>query len=201
MNKILPESFYCPPDVGSLARSLLGKCLHTKINGQHTAGIIVETEAYNGIHDKACHAYEGRQTKRTESMYAKGGHTYVYLCYGIHSLFNIVSGPEKTPTAILIRAIEPVIGIPCMLKRKKLRTLDHRLCSGPGSLTKALGINTRQDKLSLNGPLIYVTETEINLNTIDIISSPRVGVDYAKEDANLPYRFYIKGNKWISRIK
>jgi DNA-3-methyladenine glycosylase len=192
MKANLPLTYFQQKDVVSLAKDLLGKSLHTKINGVHTAGIITETEAYNGIYDKACHAFGNRRTKRTGSMYLIGGCAYVYLCYGIHSLFNIVSGPENNPTAILIRSIEPTIGIGVMLKRRRRHKLDQSLCSGPGNLTKALGIGLHHDTIELNGPEIYLEEY-IKANELNAIeTTSRIGVDYAGKDAKLPYRFILK---------
>ena len=192
MKADLPLTYFQQKDVVALAKDLIGKSLHTKINGAHTAGIITETEAYNGIYDKACHAFGGRRTKRTESMYLNGGHAYVYLCYGIHSLFNIVTGSENDPTAILIRAIDPIIGKEEMLVRRGHPKFDRNLCSGPGTLTQALGIGLQHDKASLIGPEIFLKELIKTDELPKIEIAPRIGVDYAGKDAKLPYRFSIK---------
>lgn len=185
----LNPSFYLSSDVVSIARSLLGKELITEIEGEKTGGIIIETESYAGISDRASHAYNGRRTPRTEVMYQKGGVAYVYLCYGIHSLLNVVTAEEGTPHAVLIRALHPTIGLPTMLKRRKKREIDTTLTSGPGALCAALGIDRRHNGLPFNGGALLIQETE--LPPLDILVSPRIGVDYAGADALLPYRFRL----------
>lgn len=200
MNK-LNNDFYTRTDVLKISKELLGKVLHTHINGVHTSGIIVETEAYNGIIDKASHAYGGKRTARTETMYSHGGVSYIYLCYGIHHLFNVVTNVKDVPHAVLIRAIEPLEGIDTMLKRRQKTKLDTNLTSGPGSLTKALGITTEFNAASLDGDMIWISDNSITIPDNEIIASPRIGVVYAKEDALLPYRFRIKENKWCSPAK
>ncbi len=163
--------------------------------------MIVETEAYKGISDKASHAYNGRFTERTQIMYKEGGAAYIYLCYGIHHLFNVVTNVEGTPHAVLIRAIEPIEGIDTMLKRRKKKQLDYTLTSGPGSLSEALGIHYSHSGISLYENKIWIADEGIKINRNNIIASPRVGVAYAKEDALLPYRFRIKANPWTSKAK
>lgn len=194
---ILPPSFYLNEDVVQVAKDLLGKVIITQIDGITTSGIITETEAYAGITDKASHAYGGRRTNRTEIMYAKGGVAYVYLCYGIHHLFNVVTNVQDIPHAVLIRAIEPVKGIDAMLQRRKKTKLQPQLTSGPGAMSMALGIHTSHTCLSLGKGIITIHDEGINVE--DIIATTRIGIDYAKEDALLPYRFYIAGNKFISK--
>src|ERR1700712_2230774 len=147
--KKLPASFYHRTNVVTIAKELLGKLLITSFNGELTSGRIVETEAYNGVGDKASHSYGGRRTKRTEVMYAPGGVAYVYLCYGIHHLFNVVTNGQDTPHAILIRGIEPVTGIDIMLERMKKEKADYTIGRGPGNVSKALGIDTTHTSLSL----------------------------------------------------
>ncbi len=188
----LPPEYYEKEDVVALARDLLGKVLCTRVNGVLTQGIIRETEAYNGIVDKACHAFGGRRTARTEIMFWKGGHAYVYLCYGIHHLFNVVTGSEDQPTAILIRGIEPLEGIDEMLKRRKKKD-PRKLASGPGTLSQALGIHTSHTGLPLNGDQIWLEDHGILPPSHEIRCTPRIGVDYAEEDALLPYRFVWEG--------
>lgn len=198
----LPESFYTRSDVVKISRELLGKKLITCIGKQLTAGIIVETEAYAGEIDRASHAFGGRRTGRTEVMYGRGGHAYVYLCYGIHHLFNVVANRHDTPHAILIRALEPVAGIEIMLKRCKKKQLDYTLTRGPGNLSKALGITTRYTGEDLvSGAHIWIEDQGKPLQPKHIIATTRVGVDYAGEDALLPYRFLIKDNPWVSKTK
>ena len=195
----LGDDFYQRPDVVCIARELLGKVLFTRKEREITAGIIVETEAYEGVTDRASHAWNGRRTKRTESMYTRGGTSYVYLCYGIHHLFNIVTNKEEIPHAILVRAVEPVEGINLMLKRRKKSIMDYSLSSGPGSLTRALGISVKDDMGSLTGGRIWIEDRGIIVKKNNLISTLRIGVDYAGEHARWPYRFLIKDNLWVSR--
>jgi DNA-3-methyladenine glycosylase len=199
--KKLPASFYHRADVVAIAKDLLGKVLVTSFNGVLTTGRIVETEAYNGIVDKASHAYGDRRTKRTESMYAIGGTTYVYLCYGIHHLFNVVTNVQNTPHAILIRGIEPLTGIDIMLQRMKKEKADHSIGRGPGNVSKALGIAVQHTSLSLSDDDLYIADDGTKIKPAQIIATPRIGVDYAAEDALLPYRFYIKGSPYVSGKK
>jgi len=199
--KKLPASFYTRKNVVVIAKELLGKLLVTSFDGQVTAGRIAETEAYNGIADKASHAFGGRRTQRTEIMYAEGGVAYVYLCYGIHHLFNVVTNMRDTPHAILIRAIEPVIGLPLMLERMGREKPDYTIGRGPGNVSKALGISVMHTSLSLLSNDIYIADDGTVLKPAQIAATPRIGVDYAAEDALLPYRFYIKGNPYVSGKK
>lgn len=197
--KKLPLNFYHHSDVIKIAKHLLGKFLVTRINNQLTAGMIVETEAYQGPMDKASHAYNNRRTSRTETMYLNGGVAYIYLCYGIHHLFNVVTGPKNTPHAVLIRAIEPSCGIKAMLQRRNLTKPQKKLTAGPGNLSRALGITTTQDQIKLNSKTLWLEDRNINIKNNQIISSPRVGVDYAQEHAQLPWRFTIENNPWVSQ--
>lgn len=198
----LPESFYTRGDVVKISRELLGKRLVTCIGKRLTAGIIVETEAYAGESDRASHAWGGRRTGRTEVMYGRGGHAYVYLCYGIHHLFNVVANRHETPHAILVRALEPVTGIETMLKRCRKKKLDHTLTSGPGNLSKALGITTEYTGEDLvSGSHIWIEDGGKRLPAREIIATTRVGVDYAGNDALLPYRFLVKDNPWVSKAR
>lgn len=199
--KKLPPAFYLRTNVVTIAKELLGKLLVTDFDGLLTAGRIVETEAYNGIADKASHSYGGRRTQRTEIMYGKGGTAYVYLCYGIHHLFNVVTNTTDIPHAILIRGIEPVTGIPIMLQRMKKEKLDNTVGRGPGNVSKALGIAVGHTGLSLLDKHIYIADDGFATKTAEIVATPRIGVDYAAEDALLPYRFYIKGNPYVSGKK
>ena len=196
----LPESFYTRKDVVKIARELLGKVLVTEFNGIRTSGIIVETEAYAGITDKASHAHGGRRTNRTEIMYMHGGAAYVYLCYGIHHLFNVVTNVTDTPHAILIRAIEPLEGIETMLERRGKEKLTPSLTGGPGAMSQALGITTIHTGVSLQGPQIWIDEG-LKVAAKDVVATTRVGVAYAMDDALRPYRFYINGNRYVSKGK
>jgi DNA-3-methyladenine glycosylase len=194
----LPLSFYQQEDVVTLSTQLLGKLLFTRINGRLTGGIITETEAYDGVIDKACHAYGGRNTKRTATMYLSGGVTYVYLCYGIHHLLNVVGGTAGNPQAVLIRAIEPTIGIDVMLGRRKMEKLAPRITAGPGALAQALGIDKELNAKSLSGDQIWI-EDHANYAANEIVATTRIGVAYAQEHALWPFRFYLKGNKYVSK--
>ncbi|MBI3520219.1 MAG: DNA-3-methyladenine glycosylase [Bacteroidetes bacterium] len=185
----LKASYYSNPDVVFLARDLIGKTLCTRINNTLTCGIITETEAYAGIIDKASHAYDGRRTSRTETMYSKGGVSYVYLCYGIHRLFNIVTNTINIPHAILIRAIYPTIGIEEIVKRRNNK-FSPNLCVGPGKVTQALSIDLIHNNISLTGQDIWVQDDHVNIHENDIRVGPRIGIDYAGKDAQLPYRFW-----------
>ncbi len=197
MKKLGPE-FYQRKDVVTIARELLGKILVKNFNNTVTSGRIIETEAYNGIIDKASHAYGGRRTNRTETMYRDGGTAYVYLCYGIHHLFNVVTNNKEIPHAILIRALEPVRGIDEMLRRVGKKNLDNTLTKGPGNLSKALGLFTFHSGNSLRSKELFIADDGFVFSKKEIAASPRIGVDYAGEDALLPYRFYIKGNPFVS---
>ena len=188
----LQKDFYIREDVVLIAKELLGKVLITNFNGAISAGIITETEAYAGINDRASHAFGGRRTARTEIMYATGGTAYVYLCYGIHHLFNVVTNQKDIPHAVLIRALKPIEGMDVILKRRKQKETSNKLSSGPGTLSQALGIQTSHSGENLLGNKIWIEDRGINFPDIEIIKSPRIGVDYAGADALLPYRFYVK---------
>lgn len=198
---LLPESFYARKDVVKIASELLGKVLVTNFHGEYTSGIIVETEAYAGETDKASHAHGGRRTKRTEIMYAQGGSAYVYLCYGIHHLFNVVTNAKDVPHAILIRAVEPLDGVDIMLARRGKEKLQPSLTAGPGAMSMALGILTEHTGLLLQGPEIYIEDRGIKVPAKNIVAGTRVGVAYAMDDALRPYRFSIKGNPYVSKGK
>ena len=195
--KKLPSSFYLRDDVVKIARELLGKVLVTKWNNEYTSGRIVETEAYGGALDKASHAFKGK-TARTSVMFGEGGTAYVYLCYGIHEMFNIVTNKSDVPHAILIRAVEPMEGIDIMLRRTGKKKLDETLTRGPGNVGKAFGFHRSQCGVSLQSDELYVADDGYRPDKKQIMSSPRIGVDYAGEDALLDYRLYIKGNKFVS---
>ena len=189
--KILQQKFYARDDVVAISRELLGKVLVTTIDGATTSAVITETEAYAGVRDRASHAYGDRRTARTEPMYAKGGTAYVYLCYGIHHLFNVVTGRSGTPHAILVRAGKPVEGVTLMLERRGRKRPDAALLGGPGSLARALGITTTLTGTSLVDGPIRIEDHGIRVPASKISAGPRVGVDYAGADALLPYRFRV----------
>ena len=185
----LSQSFYANDNVVRVARELLGKVLCTKLSTELTKAIIVETEAYEGVTDKASHAYGGRRTKRTEPIFGPAGRAYVYLCYGIHHLFNVVTNQEGIPHAVLIRAGEPLTGTDLMLQRRSKTKMDKTLLAGPGSLAKALGITTNHTGSSLMTGEIWIEDQGIEVDTGSVVVGPRVGVDYAGKDALRPYRF------------
>lgn len=195
----LPESFYTGTNVVYQAKSLIGKYLFTSIDNAITGGYIVETEAYNGVIDKASHAYGNRLTPRTQTMFMQGGIAYVYLCYGIHEMFNVVTSVKGQPHAILIRAIQPTDGIEIMLFRRNMQTLKSNITQGPGSVAKALGISRTINAISLQSDTLWIEDRGLSFEDQDIAAVPRVGVDYAGEDALLPYRFYVKGNPYVSK--
>lgn len=184
-----------------IARELLGKVLVTNTGDVVTSGIIVETEAYAGPADKACHAYLRRNTIRTAPMFREGGIAYVYLIYGIYHLFNIVTHAEGEPYAVLVRAIEPLDGIDTMLQRRGATMLKPSLTAGPGISSIALGITKKLNGDSLQGPHIWLEDRGITVPSEDIIATTRVGIGYAAEDALLPYRFLIRGNPYVSKAK
>lgn len=191
--KKLPISFYDRDDVVLIAQELMGKVLCTNVDGIITKGIITESEAYAGTTDKASHAYGGRRTDRTEIMFGKPGLSYVYLCYGVHSLFNVVTNKQDIPHAVLVRGILPLEGIETIVSRRKTKEPLHRIADGPGKLTKALGIEFRQhNNLDLLGDSVWIEDHSIEVNPAEIEIGARIGIDYAEEDALLPYRFLWK---------
>jgi DNA-3-methyladenine glycosylase len=185
----LPVDFYRRADVVEISRDLLGKVVCARIDDRLTEAVITETEAYAGESDKASHAWGGRRTRRTEPMYAAGGRAYVYLCYGIHHLFNVVTNVEGTPHAVLVRAGRPLTGIDVMLARRGKARRDKTLMGGPGTFSQALGIRTCMTGTDLRGEQIWIEDRGVSMPAGSIRSGPRVGVDYAAEDAALPYRF------------
>jgi DNA-3-methyladenine glycosylase len=198
----LKREFFVRSNVVRISKDLLGKFLLTRFNGgKITGGMIVETEAYAGTTDRASHAYGGRRTRRTEVMYARGGVAYVYLCYGIHALFNIITNREDVPHAILIRAIEPVDGIETMLRRRDITGLEHRLTSGPGALSAALGIGCEHSGCSLLGPSIWIEDRGLTIRDSNVLAGLRVGIAYAGPDARRPWRFRVKDSIWTSKAK
>jgi DNA-3-methyladenine glycosylase len=191
----LPQSFYQRSNVVQVAKELIGKILVTSVNDVLTSGMIVETEAYS-FKERGCHAYKG-QTERNKVMFEKGGISYVYLCYGMHHLFNVVTNQPGKADAVLIRALEPVQGMDLMMERMNVNMIK-RITSGPGKLTKALGITKRWNGVDLVGEQVWIEEGE-KVAASKIKADARIGIDYAGEDALLPWRFSIKDNKWVSK--
>jgi len=189
---ILQQPFYTRESVTKIARELLGKYIYTNFNGLITAGIITETEAYEGVTDKASHAYNNRRTKRTEIMYHAGGVAYVYLCYGVHHLFNIVTNKENVPHAILLRGIYPVEGIHIMEKRTGRKIINYNSTNGPGKVSKILDIKIDHTGVSLTNNKIWIEDRGIQISNNEILAGPRIGVDYAGVDSQLPYRFLLE---------
>lgn len=199
----LPESFFLSEDVVQISKDLLGKYLVTNFDKQITVGKIVETEAYRAPDDKACHAHLNRFTNRTKVMFEVGGTAYVYLCYGIHHLFNVVTAPKGMAHAVLIRGIEPVENVELMLQRRNFTTVKSQLTAGPGVMSKAMGITKAYTGHSLTAAdsEIWIEDRGTVLSEEDIIASPRVGVDYAEECALWNWRFRVKDSKWTSPAK
>ncbi len=194
----LQEDFYQGNKVVKIARELLGKGLFTRIDGIVTGGVIVETEAYSWK-ERGCHAYLARKTIRNAMMFQKGGYAYVYMCYGIHFLFNVVTNQEEFPEAVLIRALQPTAGMDQIRRRRGIVKNDIHLTSGPGKLTKALGIDRSFNGKFLLDDDIWIEDYGIPLTERNIVASKRIGIDYAGEDALLPWRFSVKGNVWVSK--
>lgn len=188
--EIISQDFYRRPDVVQVSRDLLGMVLCTFFNGTLTSGIITETEAYCGRNDRACHANNETRTARTEVMYGEPGRSYVYLCYGIHHLFNVVTNQNGLADAVLIRSIKPVDGI-SLIKERRGFINDKNLCNGPGKLTQALGIRTSMSGCSLLEPPVWIENQNIKTSPSSITATPRVGVDYAGEDALREWRFVL----------
>ena len=199
-SQTLSPAFFRRPDVVQVARELLGMLLVTEVEGERTTGRIVETEAY-AANDKASHAHRARRTTRTEPMFADGGMAYVYLCYGIHHLFNVSTNISGVAEAVLVRAVEPVEGEDIMSRRRGLQPGNFRLTAGPGALTQALGIGRQHNAQPLPQREVWFEDDGFQLVEKSIIAGTRVGVGYAGEDAYLPYRFWISGNRWVSRAK
>ena len=198
--KKLPREFYTRSDVLEVARDLLGKKLVVpNRNGARVAGLIVETESYRGPEDRASHAYNGRRTNRTETMYGRGGTAYVYFVYGIYNQFNVVTNVEGIPHAILVRAVEPSEGLDIIRRRRRGRS-EYELTSGPGRLCLALGIDRRLDKADLLGERVWIEEG-ISISPSQIARGPRIGIDYAEEWIKKPWRFWVRDNPFVSRLR
>ena len=192
----LPLSFYQRQNVVKIAQELLGKVLCTNFDGSITSGMIVETEAYSD-RERGCHAFRGR-TERNKVMFETGGISYVYLCYGIHHLFNVVTNEKEKADAVLIRALQPMKGEEIMLERMGVRSVK-RITSGPGKLSKALAIDRSCNGKQLTSEDIWIENGNQKITKKDFIARRRIGIDYAGRDALLPWRFSIKSSDWVSR--
>lgn len=195
---MLSQSFYQHPDVEYLAKKLLGKKLCFKSKQGLCSGRIVETEAYAGPWDKASHAYGNKRTNRTETMFGSGGCAYVYFCYGMHHLFNVVTGEANTPHAVLIRALEPLDGIDLMKERRRNNAVE-RLTNGPAKLCEAMGINLALNGHSLMSNQLFIEDDGYCYCEDELVSTTRIGIDYAEEHVHLPMRFYLGSSKYVSR--
>jgi DNA-3-methyladenine glycosylase len=194
-----PDSnFYLRKDVVQIARDLLGKIIVSEIGGLHTSARIVETEAYVALTDRASHSFGGRRTARNEHMYGRAGISYVYICYGIHHLLNVVTNQRDVPDAVLIRGAEPLEGLEVMLSRVPVTQKARNITRGPGNLSRALGITKAHSGLDLRGTLLYICDDGLQLSDAEIGASPRIGVDSAGSHALLPYRFYVRGHPYVS---
>lgn len=196
----LGREFYTRADVLGVARDLLGKRLVVADaeTGARLSGVIVETEAYAGPEDKASHAYNNRRTRRTETMFAEGGRAYVYLIYGMYHQLNVVTNRAGIPHAVLLRALEPVEGVEVMRENRRVAR-DTDLTSGPGKLCRALRVDLSFDGEDLTGRRIWIEDAGLTVRPRDIEAGARVGIDYAEEYAAKPWRFWLRGNAYVSR--
>ncbi|MGV3684922.1 MAG: DNA-3-methyladenine glycosylase [Daejeonella sp.] len=195
----LPLEFYRQDDVLLVARQLLGKHLYSFVDGQLTGGIIIETEAYKGPEDRGSHAYNNKRTARNEMMYAPGGVAYMYICYGIHDMLNIVTGLAETSHAALIRAVEPIEGVGIMRARRNVFNDDRRLCQGPGALTKAMGLTKLHNGTDLQGDTIWLEDRGLHFIDDQVHASARVGMNFDGPYKTIPWRFYLRGSQYVSR--
>jgi DNA-3-methyladenine glycosylase len=190
---VLKVDFYIRADVVKISKDLLGKFIFTNFNGACCGGIITETEAYAGVNDRASHAFGGRRTARNEMMYSKGGVAYVYFCYGVHYMLNFVTHTADVPHAILLRGIHPIEGLDLMASRRGKNPTSKDFSNGPGKVTRALGVNLGHNGLELTGHQLWIEDKGLVIPDKNILIGPRIGVDYAGEDARLPYRFRVDG--------
>ena len=201
--KRLSPEYYHSTDVTGVARDLLGKFLCTNIGGSLCSGMIVETEAYRGPDDRACHAFNDRRTPRTEVMFQPGGVAYIYVCYGLHHLMNVVTAPEGQAHAVLIRALEPADGIDIMAERRQMELHDNRLTKGPGALSVALGLKNHMTGSSLihKSSPVWIEDRGVAFTSDEICISKRIGVESAGDAAHWPWRFFVRGNRYVSGKK
>lgn len=195
----LSNDFYRRDDVVNISRELLGKHLFVNTENEITGGIIVETEAYRGPEDVGSHAFNNRRTARNEIMYGTGGVVYMYICYGIHNMLNIVTGMENTAHAILIRALQPTTGIEIMRERRSVFNDDNRLCRGPGALAQALALRKVHNGISLQDNEIWIEDHGLLFNDDETIAGPRIGLNIDEPYKSIPWRFYKKGDPNVSK--
>jgi DNA-3-methyladenine glycosylase len=196
--KKLPRDFYLQPDTLQLAQNLLGKLIVVPTEtGKRVSGMIVETEAYLGEIDKAAHSYKNRRTARNEITYALGGHSYVFFIYGMYFQFNVVCGLENIPHVCLIRAVEPMEGIE-IIRARRGKMKEQNLTSGPGKFCIAFGIDRSFNGSDLLGDKIWLEDFK-TFSGEEISNGKRIGIDYAEEFAEKPWRFWLTGNRFISR--
>ncbi len=197
----LDSGFYDRKDVTKIARELLGKILVTRFEGIRSSGRIVETEAYAGVNDRASHAFGGRRTARSEDLYGPPGSVYMYVCYGMHHLFNVITNKKDIPHGVLIRALEPLEGLDQMLERSGKTFADYTITKGPGNLSRALGLSKLNSGKNLFSDEIFIEDDGLRYKKDQIVKTRRIGVESAREDAELPYRFIVKGNPYVSARK
>ena len=197
MQTPLSPAFFAPGrDTRDLAKALLGKVL---VRGS-CAGRIVETEAYLGLRDRACHAWGGRRSPRLEPLYGPPGHAYIYLIYGMYHCLNVVCKEEGTPECVLIRALEPLEGLEVMRERGGGKLNRDRLCAGPGRLCRALGLDKSLTGADLLTGDFFLAEGE-DIPESRVLAAPRIGVDYAGEDRDRPWRYFVADSPCVSRTK
>ena len=195
----LPAAFFQRPDVLQIARDLLGKCLCTNLNGIITAGRVVETEAYRHVGDQSMTLHLQRKREQAQGLYVPGGHAYIYTVYNRHALFNIATHDAEHPDTVLIRAVEPTIGVEEMLRRRGLSAPVRALTAGPGVLTQALGITPALTGRPVTGEVLWFEDHGEEVAPANIVASARVGLEYAgPEAAGLPWRFRLRDSKWTS---
>jgi DNA-3-methyladenine glycosylase len=197
----LDLNFYDRNDVVRIAQELLGKILVTRMGGIRCSGRIVETEAYAGVNDRASHAFGGKRTTRSEHLYGEPGTLYVYICYGLHHLVNIITNKKGVPQGVLIRALEPLEGIEEMLMRTNKKSLDFTLTKGPGNLARAMGLSKSDSGANFLSEEIFLEDDGLRYKKNQVLATKRIGVESAREDAELPYRFIVKGNPYVSAKK
>lgn len=198
----LGQDFY-QQDALVVAKDLLSKLLVREIEGTKIICRIVETEAYIGPEDKGCHAYQNKRTKRTEVMFWSGGHAYIYLIYGMYHCLNVVTGQKNKPEAVLIRAIEPITGINRIKENRVIKSKKiEDLTNGPGKLCQALAIDKKLNGYDLisGNDLYIINDNNYNHQEYDIVADKRINIDYAEEYKDKLWRFYLKGNPFVSKF-